>query len=85
MARGFEQVWLAGRHTTEGLARTDFGDGTLIAIQTTVMPHLHEQRAVAESRATFDAFGAANTQVLINHVLVIRVLDVGPLDGCDRT
>jgi hypothetical protein len=44
------------------------------------MADLKKKRPVAEPIAAFDAFGTTDTQGFINAVLIIRVVDVGPLD-----
>jgi hypothetical protein len=81
MAHRFEQVGMAGGHATEGIAGTDPGDGAFVAIKAAVVPHLEEERTIAKAIAAFDAFGTANTQALINRVLVIGVFDKSALDG----
>ena len=81
MAHRLQQVRLVRGHPAEGVAGADFGDRAFVAVQAAVMPHLQEERAIAETVAALDAFGAADAKLLVNGVFVIRVLDVGALDG----
>jgi hypothetical protein len=81
VAHAFEEIRMRRRHTTESISRTDFGYRALVTVHAAIVTHLEKERSIAEPVATLDAFGAANAQVLINGVLVIRVFDIGPLDG----
>ena len=81
VARRLQQIRLVGRHAAEGVAGADLGDGAFVAVHAAVVPHLQEERAVAEAVAALDALGAADAEPLVNRVFVIGVLDVGALDG----
>jgi hypothetical protein len=81
VAGRLQEVRLVCRHAAEGVAGADFGDRALIAVNAAVMPHLKEERAVAEAVAALNALGAADAELLIYRIFVIGVLDVGAFDG----
>ena len=81
MAGRLQQIGLIGRHPAEGVAGANLGNGAFVAVDAAVVPHLQEERAVAETVTALDAFGAANAQPLVNGVFVVGILDVSPLDG----
>jgi hypothetical protein len=60
MAGGLQQIRVIGWHPAEGVPGADLGDCALVAVHTSVMSHLQEKRAVAESIAALDALGAAD-------------------------
>jgi hypothetical protein len=72
------------RHAAEGLAGTGAGDGALVAVEAAIMADLQEKRAVAEAVAALDTFGATDAKLFVNTILIIRVFDVGALDGGGR-
>ena len=84
VAHGLQQVGMIGRHAAEGVAGADLGDRAFVAVHAAVVPHLQEERAVAEAVAALDTLGAADAELLVNRVFVIGVLDVGALDGRRR-
>ena len=49
------------------------------------MLHLEEERAVAESGATLDAKAAANAELGVDRILVIRAVDMPPVQRPGRT
>jgi len=65
----------------KGITGTDFRDRAFVAVNAAIMADLQEKRAVAESVAAFDTFGATDAELLVNGVLIVRIVDVGPLDG----
>src|SRR5262249_19675398 len=56
-----------------------------IAVYTTVVAHLQKKRAVPEPVAALDAFGAADAQMLIDRVFIVRVFNERSLDRCGGT
>jgi hypothetical protein len=84
MCDRLEQIRVAGRHPTEGVARTNFGDRALVAVYTAIMPHLEKERPVAEPIAALDAFGASDAQAFIDGVLVIGIFDERALNRGGR-
>jgi hypothetical protein len=81
----FNPIGLAGRHPANGIGGTKRCDGALVAIETKVVPDLQVQRAIAKGGAPLYTFGAANTELLVDDVLKIGLLDKPALDGCRRT
>ena len=45
------------------------------------MTHLKEEGAIAESGAAFDTLAAADTQLFINNIFIIGMLNKSALDG----
>src|ERR1051326_2880608 len=45
------------------------------------MPHLQEEGAIAKTVAALDAFGAPDTQSLVDGVLKVGILDKGPFNS----
>ena len=84
MTACLQQIRMLERHTSEGVAGADLGNRALIAIDTAVVAHLQKHGAVAKSIAPLYAFSAANAQMLVDHVFVIRIFDICPLDCCRR-
>ena len=72
-------------HAAERVAGTGARDGAFVAADAAVVADLQEEGAVAETVAAFDALGAADAQLFVNRVFVIRVFDEGALDGTGRT
>jgi hypothetical protein len=64
VAGRLQQVRLVCGHAAEGVAGADFGDRALITVHAAVMPHLQEERAIAEAVAAFDALGATDAKPL---------------------
>ena len=79
-----ELVGLAGWHALDCVGGTSAGDGTLVAVDTAVVPDLQMQRAVAEHRAAFYTLCATDAERFINRVFVVRVFDELPLDCTGR-
>ena len=79
--RGLEQIRLLGRHAAERVSGAGAGDGALVAMDAAVMADLEEERAVAETVAALDALRAADAELLVNCVFVIRVFDKSAFDG----
>ncbi len=53
----------------------------MITVQTTLMAYLEKEGAVAERGAAFDTFAAADTQLFVNNIFVIGMLNKSALDG----
>ena len=56
-----KDIGSAGRHPFIGPGWTGPGNGALVAIQTSIVPHLQIQGAIAKGVTAFHAFTAANT------------------------
>ena len=82
--RGLQQIRLGRRHAAEGIRWTSAGNGAFVAMDAAVVTDLQEERAVAETIASLDAFCAADAKALINRVFVIRVFDERALNGGGR-
>ena len=82
MAHGFKQVWVRRRHTTEGVAGTNFRNGAFVAIHAPIMAHLEKKRPIPKPIATLDAFGATDAKFLVDRVFVIRILHETSFDSC---
>jgi hypothetical protein len=74
-----------GWNPADGIRRTHAGDGTLIAIQTEIMPDLQMQGAVTKGGASFYAFGTTDTQLFVNDIFKVRFLYEPTLYGRCRT
>jgi hypothetical protein len=77
----FDHIRFIRRNPADGIRRTGRSNGTLVAIQTEVVPDLQVQRSVPEGGASLDTFGASDTEILIDHILKVGLLDEPPLDG----
>ena len=60
MAYRLEQVGLAGRHATKGIAGANLGDSAFVAVNATIVAHLEKKRPIPKPIATLDAFGATD-------------------------
>ena len=67
------------------LRRTVQGDGTLVAVFTTLLIDLQKERSVAKRDATIDAFSATDTPTVVDHVLEERRLNLPTANRSDRT
>jgi hypothetical protein len=81
MACGFQQIGMLGWYPAEGISGTNFRDRALVAVHTTIVPDLEEQRPVAETVASFDALRATDAKPLVYRVFVIRILDEAAFDS----
>ena len=68
-------------HTAEGIGRAHLGNRAFIAIHTTVMANLHEQRSVSEPVAPLNAFCAADAELFVDGVFIVGVFDESAFDG----
>lgn len=85
MADRFQQVRLACRDAAKSIAGANFGNGALVAVDTSIVAHLEKQRTVAEAITAFNAFGAPNAQPLVDGVFVVRIFHERALDGGSGT
>jgi len=81
----FEDVWLVGGDATKRPGRTSARNGTVVAVDATVVANLQVQGTVPKGLAPLHALAATNAQGFVNPILEIGVFDKRPLDGSDRT
>jgi hypothetical protein len=75
-----QNVGLTGGNPYNRIRRTDVGYGTLITIEASIMPYLQEHGTIAKRVASFGAYSASNTQLLIHCVLIIWIFHIRSLN-----
>ena len=76
---------MASGHTPECITGAHLRNSALVAVNATIVAHLEEERAVAEPVTALNALRAPNTQLLVDGVLEIGVLDVTAPNRGGRT
>lgn len=74
-------IGLIDRNTTDGIGRTYPCNGTLVAVQTQVMPDLKMQGTIAEGCASLHTFCTSDAELLVYDVFKIRFLNKSPFYG----
>ena len=75
---------MLGGYPAEGISGTNLCNRALVAVHTTIVPDLEEQRPVAETVASFDALRASDAKPLVYRVFVIGILDETAFDRRGR-
>jgi hypothetical protein len=60
------------------------GNCTLVAVDADVVLYLHVKGSVSKNRAPLDALAAANAEIFVDRILIIRQLDEFPVNGGGR-
>ena len=81
----FQLIGRSYGYTLDGARNADLRYGTLVTLQAPLLLYLEEQRAVAERRTALHTFSTTVTEVLVNGIFEVGLLNKTPRDGTCRT